>query len=217
MKSRLVKALSALAVGSMAFSFATAAEAVTMVQFVSTLDVTDTMDHPAISYSSTGLNATLTVGVPVPISQFISFTVGDNAFSASGTPFDITAAFTFTEPTPTGATTDTGSVTGTVVHGGSASETLAIVWPNQPIEFDFADGTKLDVTLQDFYLNCTTNNCLGGPYYMSGTFLVLNGPTTSEDPPVSGTPIPGALPLMASGLGVLGFVGWRRKRRKAAA
>ena len=30
-------------------------------------------------------------------------------------------------------------------------------------------------------------------------------------------PIPAALPLFASGLGVMGLLGWRRKRKKAAA
>ena len=30
------------------------------------------------------------------------------------------------------------------------------------------------------------------------------------------TPIPGALPLFASGAGVLGFFGWRRKKKSAA-
>jgi hypothetical protein len=34
---------------------------------------------------------------------------------------------------------------------------------------------------------------------------------------VSTTPIPAALPLFASGLGGLGLLGWRRKRKKAAA
>jgi hypothetical protein len=33
----------------------------------------------------------------------------------------------------------------------------------------------------------------------------------------SETPIPGALPLFASGLGALGLLGWRRKRKNAAA
>ena len=30
------------------------------------------------------------------------------------------------------------------------------------------------------------------------------------------TPLPGALPLFASGLGMMGFLGWRRKRKPAA-
>ena len=38
---------------------------------------------------------------------------------------------------------------------------------------------------------------------------------TSFDPIL--TPLPAALPLFASGLGVLGLLGWRRKRKAAAA
>jgi hypothetical protein len=32
----------------------------------------------------------------------------------------------------------------------------------------------------------------------------------------STTPLPAALPMFASGLGALGFLGWRRKRKAAA-
>ncbi|HET7912059.1 MAG TPA: hypothetical protein VFL49_08510, partial [Pseudolabrys sp.] len=38
---------------------------------------------------------------------------------------------------------------------------------------------------------------------------------TTCAPPPGETPIPGALPLFTSGMGVLGFLGWRRKRRMA--
>jgi hypothetical protein len=31
------------------------------------------------------------------------------------------------------------------------------------------------------------------------------------------TPLPGALPLFATGLGAMGLLGWRRKRKNAAA
>jgi hypothetical protein len=38
-----------------------------------------------------------------------------------------------------------------------------------------------------------------------------------DDISVSSTPLPGALPLFATGLGVFGLLGWRRKRKNAAA
>ena len=34
---------------------------------------------------------------------------------------------------------------------------------------------------------------------------------------VSATPLPAALPLFATGLGALGLLGWRRKRKASAA
>jgi hypothetical protein len=39
----------------------------------------------------------------------------------------------------------------------------------------------------------------------------------SVDPVVTATPLPGALPLFANGLGALGLLGWRRKRKNVAA
>lgn len=39
--------------------------------------------------------------------------------------------------------------------------------------------------------------------------------TNCEAPPPNNTPLPGALPLFTGGMGVLGFLGWRRKRRAA--
>ena len=40
---------------------------------------------------------------------------------------------------------------------------------------------------------------------------------TFSDGSVAPVPIPAALPLLASGLGALGFIGWRRKRQALAA
>jgi hypothetical protein len=58
-----------------------------------------------------------------------------------------------------------------------------------------------------------------------GSFEQLMQPTGSlyrytasgEIVPVSTTPLPAALPLFASGLGALGLLGWRRKRKAQAA
>jgi probable HAF family extracellular repeat protein len=50
----------------------------------------------------------------------------------------------------------------------------------------------------------------------------LNDPQNSlaflltPDPPLAETPLPAALPLFATGLGALGLLGWRRKRKHAA-
>jgi hypothetical protein len=59
----------------------------------------------------------------------------------------------------------------------------------------------------------------------SGAACQASGPIVFFDQPVaigtwtvtiSETPLPAALPLFASGLGALGLLGWRRKRKAAA-
>ena len=50
-------------------------------------------------------------------------------------------------------------------------------------------------------------------------FTFLNAPVTDMTAGVTGAstvPIPGALPLFATGLGALGLLGWRRKKKAAA-
>jgi hypothetical protein len=53
------------------------------------------------------------------------------------------------------------------------------------------------------------------PHFDPGLFVfvknVLTGDPARETLRISGTPIPAALPLFASALGGLGFIGWRRK------
>ena len=75
---------------------------------------------------------------------------------------------------------------------------------------------------------------IGGTYTVSDTetglllYAQLIGPTTAESfylddvvidqtsSPPSITPLPAALPLFATGLGALGLLGWRRKRKFSA-
>ena len=49
----------------------------------------------------------------------------------------------------------------------------------------------------------------------SGSQLLTVSAVSETDSIV--TPLPAALPLFVSGLGALGFVGWRRKRKNANA
>ena len=46
--------------------------------------------------------------------------------------------------------------------------------------------------------------------------IFLTPGTWSSETTSNETPLPAALPLFATGLGVLGLIGWRRKRKQAA-
>jgi hypothetical protein len=57
-------------------------------------------------------------------------------------------------------------------------------------------------------------------FFNSATGLVSEESTSASGtatPAVSATPLPAALPLFVTGLGALGLLGWRRKRKSAAA
>jgi hypothetical protein len=58
----------------------------------------------------------------------------------------------------------------------------------------------------------------GGVCHKSGTIFAYSVPTQvgTWDVTISATPLPAALPLFAGGLGALGLLGWRRKRKQAA-
>ena len=65
-------------------------------------------------------------------------------------------------------------------------------------------------------------------FFQGGAPLSFSGPIVAFDAPVivgewditiheaTATPLPAALPLFASGLGALGLLGWRKKRKQAA-
>jgi len=203
-----VRALTALAVGGSMLAFAGRAQAST-VTFASTVSFTESLVD--LGFTSSGLNTTLTVGTPLTISNFIAVSVSPGAWSASSA--SLVANFAFTMPTPNGTTTDTGSVTGGQINGNTKTGNLSIVWPNQPVEFTFADGTKLDVTLGALSESCSgSNNCLASsdPYYMSATFLAVNGPVNA--PPPGTTPLPAAAWLFGSAV-ALAATGRKLKKR----
>lgn len=131
-----------------------------------------------------------------------------------------TITVTFNINLPTGIT-DTFTETGIyqAKYGGaplsctssSAGDTDCIDWTSTnpvPIIFATADPKIDDV------LYITLYNAQDWAITPKISFDVLQIPVGGQQ---STTPIPAALPLFASGLGALGLLGWRRKRKASAA
>jgi hypothetical protein len=74
------------------------------------------------------------------------------------------------------------------------------------ISFDLSDNSTLTTFL------AISNNGLPGTSGNGVNLVVYAG----EGEPVRAVPLPAALPLFATGLGALGLLGWRRKRKRAA-
>ena len=86
------------------------------------------------------------------------------------------------------------------------------------------DMNLLDSSMALLYSTTLSNpsdlipSSVGGNGY--GWFNLINVPGSGlaiDDAKLDVTPIPATLPLFASGLGALGLLGWRRKRKKVAA
>jgi hypothetical protein len=86
-----------------------------------------------------------------------------------------------------------------------------------------AAGTDL-TDLNNFLASLLTGTCSGCGTITAPTFIadvgMPNGGATGtigfSEVGITATPVPGALPLFLSGLGGLGLLGWRRKRKAQA-
>ena len=71
------------------------------------------------------------------------------------------------------------------------------------------DFTIANPGFQQLYMGSESS-----PTFRTGTYFGLSGETIVISN--SGVPLPGALPLFATGLAALGLLGWRRKRKAQA-
>lgn len=81
----------------------------------------------------------------------------------------------------------------------------ALGQPAQPNFTNFSLGLK----------RCLTASCIG-----ANSFILLEGQdatVTSFLVPPSAVPLPASLPLFGTGLAIMGYLGWRRKSKAAAA
>jgi hypothetical protein len=140
----------------------------------------------------------------------------------------ISVNFAFTLPGSEGGTVN-GSTTGQVY--GESSECglslhcskLNVVWDG-PIDIDFS-GIGLQIALSDIVIDCKYKSCDGRDGNVAATFALTTLPPPQtfaiqsvEVQEVAITPLPAALPMFATGLGLVGGVGyWRRRKAKGRA
>ncbi len=154
---------------------------------------------------------------------------------SGGEDYKITAFFK--APPGTYSSTDGGSITGgghatLTINGQSYTFTLPVasIGINQygSVVLDLDDGSNhaqsyLSMSFWSASLPASILTAFDGdvaPGYGGGGFQIVpgwsSGSLNAGHLTVSSTPIPAALPLLATALGGLGFVGWRRKVAAAA-
>ncbi len=157
-----------------------------------------------------------------PVTETFDWTLTGPAASLGGVPFPgsgtITATISAGSDIITGitGTIDGSMIAGLTTFGSSPSPASQVIFPTGTtflstagIAFDTASG--LDVNIFSFFPQGTPPSGNAYGELTSGGF----GVGTFSLTPVSATPLPAALPLFATGVGVLGLLGWLRKRRNA--
>jgi hypothetical protein len=123
-----------------------------------------------------------------------------------------------------GAQTATLSNTLVAVNTGDAAFPRIIFGQSQPSPVFFVAEGAENAAYASYDLTTAFALTAGTPEFIPQTFLTSIGDLTfrgadsiSFEAVISGTPLPGALPLFASGLGAFGLIGWRRKRKAQVA
>ena len=148
----------------------------------------------------------LTTNLAIP-SNVGTLDIGANSISGSAGGFDIADAFEFI--IPTGAELVSATLTLSNLVGGSVFTRtftdLDDLFNVKSGIFDILGGTPLTGT-QDYEVrpNPLSTNPISFDWRVDLTVAEINV-----------VPVPAALPLLGAGLGMLGFMGWRRKATQA--
>jgi len=120
-------------------------------------------------------------------------------------------------------TTTAGTTLGGAVYDWTAINTFSsngIYSPNSFILTNFDTSTYINLEFVNPLTGAGIDELIlsGGGNYASYECAICNPVRgiVSGEAIAATTPLPAALPLFASGLGGLGLLGWRRKRKKAA-
>ncbi len=173
---------------------------------------------PAAPASAATITWTLSSNVPLSDGGTLNgyFGIYDNSGFINGNPFDLTTAG--------GTSNYSQHYTSTINASDPNTVTVQFFAPNP------AYSSTLQLTFEYSLLVAVANNPIvggiGGPSYecegwsctdtdmrfVTGGFASAFGSANGPAP----TPLPAALPLFASGLGGLGLLRWRRKRKATA-
>jgi hypothetical protein len=137
--------------------------------------------------------------------DFITWTA--SPFATTANTFDVTASLAFSAPPGAGGTTGSGSGSALLILGAIIGGNLT--WSSGvPNTITLADGNILTVDFQGGQAIILDHKITTHAY-----LSLSEGRGGGQD---LATPLPAALPLFASGLGALGLVGWRRKKKASA-
>jgi hypothetical protein len=145
--------------------------------------------------------ATITDGAPDIVTTILSNNISLVSGQQIGltTPTPVTLGSTFTKSFATSLGVFVESLTVTLVTPGPSSRGIDATGT--------ITGGGFDPT-PVFYSAAYTQN--GGPGAQ------INASFNDSTTPPSTTPLPAALPLFATGIGAMGLIGWRRKRKSQA-
>ena len=157
-----------------------------------------------------------------------------NPFSSSSSPYSdsdaVTGTVTLSSPLPDNASLFTPSVVSYQFTDG-----VQTITPTDNYFASFAFSTDLTGAITAWIVNlCSDLSCTGNgnqittisfgpsPNFSTDSVILASGASANntDNPGVwssaaVATPLPAALPLFVSGLGALGLLGWRRKRKAA--
>jgi hypothetical protein len=209
----------------------------------SVISITPTLplfDTPYTTATALGCVAAIGICITSPSFTLTSPVLNLNTFNINGqdlvTNVNFSATLTDLSNTPTGTLLLSGTVEQEVQ--GRTFPTQTGTWTTELLALSLSGpllGHTATITLNPAQTSggVTTITPSGGAFAIDSFFDVfvefgLDTPTplhqlfgpnefVAAAPTLSETPLPATLPLFASGLGALGLLGWRRKRKNAAA
>jgi hypothetical protein len=235
-----------LTLAAIGFAAPISAQAASVLNFSVTADnafqiylSTDNSQLGTLVYSNYGLPASqwgtsfqfsANLTAPVEYVQVIgsNYTPGNGLWPDPGTPNG-------TSPNPDAFLGQLSISSGYVFAANGTTSLLTNSSPGQWYGVDVTDNVNWTTPtnpVQNFGLNGGNNiwgNDLGGPvsgistsaYWIwslpdNAAYADLSTEIISSTSDIGGAPLPAAFPLFASGLGAMGLLGWRRKRKNAA-